>query len=295
VTGRWIAALVLIAGVGAAGCGGTSHARVAAPRTGGRCRRSVRSAHISLTRRATTSTQVRHVDPMAWFPAPAGSGCRYPLILFSPGLNLRPTNYVPLLTHLAAAGFVVIGVQHHDRGARGDEAAERVADVTDVLAHAGAIARRLAPGLPAELDATRVGIAGHSFGAFVASHQAASDPRIDAALVMAGPLRPDEAPATRVPVLAIAGGADTAVPARLVRAYYDRVPAGVPHGYLQIAGATHAAYGNHCAAQATCAIVQSYATSFFRRYLDHLRSAGRLLDPRPPRPQRASLQTVGMP
>ena len=85
------------------------------------------------------------------------------------------------------------------------------------------------------------------------------------------------------------------MPAREVRAYYDRVPAGVPHGYVQIAGATHAAYGNHCARQRTCAIVQSYATSFFRRYLDGLRSAGRLLDPRTPRSKRLELQTVGMP
>ena len=295
MTVRCIAALMAIAGIGVAGCGGTGHARAAPARSGRRCRRSVRSARIAMTRRATTSSQVRHIDPTAWFPEPGGAGCRYPLIVFSPGSNLRPANYVPLLTHLAAAGFVVVGVQHQDRGALGDEAAERVADVTDVLAHLRAIATRLSPGLPAELDTSRIGIAGHSFGAFVASHEAASDPRIDAALVMAGPLRPDEAPATRVPVLAIAGGADSAVPAREVRAYYDRVPAGVPHGYLQIAGATHAAYGNHCAKQRTCGIVQSYATSFFRRYLDGLRSAGRLLDPRTPRSKRVQLQTVGMP
>jgi len=41
--------------------------------------------------------------------------------------------------------------------------------------------------------------------------------------------------------------------------------------------------------------VQSYATSFFRRYLDGLRSAGRLLDPRTPRSKRLELRTVGMP
>ena len=42
-------------------------------------------------------------------------------------------------------------------------------------------------------------------------------------------------------------------------------------------------------------LVQSYATSFFRRYLDGLRSAGRLLDPRTPGSKRVELQTVGMP
>jgi predicted dienelactone hydrolase len=293
---RCIPTLLALAGLGVAGCGGaSSHARVA-PRT---CRRGVpyrvRSAQLNLTRRASTSAQVRDVGPVAWFPAPGSSTCRFPLIMFSPGSGLRPTNYVPLLTHLAPEGFVVVGVRHIDRGAQGDEAAERVADVTYVLDHVGTIARRLAPGLPAELDASRVGTAGHSFGAFVAAQEAVSDPRIDAALTMAGPPRPGNARATRVPVLSIAGGADTAVPARLVRAYYDQLPARVPHGFLQIAGATHAAYGNHCAAQRTCAIVQSYATSFFLRYLDGLRSAGRPLDPRAPRSSRVQLRTVGMP
>jgi hypothetical protein len=42
-------------------------------------------------------------------------------------------------------------------------------------------------------------------------------------------------------------------------------------------------------------IVESYATSFFRTYLDGVRSAGRLLDPSTPRPARLLLQTVRMP
>lgn len=293
-------ALLFLAGLGVAACGGSSHARAAAAtRPASPCRRTarypLRSAHISATRRATTSSQIRHFDPTAWFPAHRGAGCRFPLIVFSPGANSRPVGYTPLLSHLAAQGFVVIGVLPMDQTARGDEAAERVDDVTYLLDHLHAIAKRLAPGLPAELDAKRIGIAGHSFGAFVASQEAISEPRIRAALVMAGPLRPGNAASTRVPVLAMTGSADTAVPSRLVRSYYDSLPASIPHGYLQIAGATHGAYGNHCAARRTCRIVQSYATAFFRRYLDGLRSAGRRLDPRTPRSSRLLLRTVEMP
>jgi predicted dienelactone hydrolase len=225
----------------------------------------------------------------------SGSRCRFPVIVFSPGANSRPVGYVPLLTHLASEGFVVVGARHQDLTARGDESVERVADVTYLLDHLRAIAARLAPGLPAELDTARIGIAGHSYGAFVASYEAAAEPRVRAALVMAGPLRPGNVSATRVPVLAMAGGADTSVPANLVRAYYDHLPARLPHGYLQIAGARHGAYGNSCTAERTCGIVESYATSFFLTYLDGLRSAGRLLDPHTPRPARVLLQTVGMP
>jgi predicted dienelactone hydrolase len=300
VSVRFGCALLVLAGLGTAGCGGsTSHARAAMRPATVRCSRAarypVRSVHISATRRATTSTQIRHFDPTAWFPDRPGAGCRFGLIVFSPGANSRPVGYAPLLRHLASAGFVVVGVLPMDQTARGDEAAERVDDVTYLLDHLKAIARRLAPALPAELDAGRIGIAGHSFGAFVAAQEAVSEPRIRAALVMAGPLRPGNAGATRVPVLAMTGGADTAVPSRLVRSYYDSLPAALPHGYLQIAGATHGAYGKNCGAQRTCGIVASYATAFFRRYLDGRRSAGRLLDPRAPRSPRVLLRTVDMP
>jgi predicted dienelactone hydrolase len=269
-----------------AGCGGSSAParRARATTTPARCVRGgrypVRAAQIRLTRRATTSRQLRHIDPSAWFPAHAAAGCRFPLIVFSHGANGSPGQYRPLLARLASAGFVVIAPQHPDRGARGDEAAERVADVRYVLVHAPALARRFSPRLPDELDAGDAGVAGHSFGAFVAADEAVTDPRIRAALVMAGPLQPGPASRTRVPVLTMAGGADRSVPARLVRAYYDRLPAGIPRGYLQIAGAPHGAYGNKCASSGTCAIVDAYATSFFLRYLDGDRAAGRRLDPR---------------
>jgi predicted dienelactone hydrolase len=129
---------------------------------------------------------VRHIDPTAWFPAP-GRGCRFALILFSHGANGKPADDGPLLAHLASEGFVVVAPLHLDRGARGDEAAERVADVTYLLGHLSRL------GLPREIDARRVGVAGHSFGAFVASQEAESDRRIRAALVLAGPLRPGNA------------------------------------------------------------------------------------------------------
>lgn len=298
----------MLLGLAVAGCGGGGHARAATrPRAPARCTHAVPSdlaaagpyrvqtAHAGLARRASTSSQVRHIDPTAWFPAPGRSRCRFALILFSHGANGTPAADAPLLAHLASEGFVVLAPLHPDRGARGDEAAERVGDVTYLLQHVGTIARRLSPGLPGELDRRRVGIAGHSFGAFTASYEAESDRRIRAALVMAGPLRPGNAGSTRVPVLAMTGAADGLVPSRLVRAYYDRLPASVPHGYLQIGGANHYAYGTRCTAERTCGIVDSYATSFFLTYLDGDRSAGRLLDPHAPRSPRVRLRTVRMP
>jgi predicted dienelactone hydrolase len=248
---------------------------------------AVRSAHIALTRRASTSSQIRHIDPSAWYPAPRRD-CRFALIVFSHGANGQPAYYAPLLAHLASEGFVVIAPVHPDRIARGDESYERLDDVKFLLDHLRAVTRRIAPGLPGEIDRTRIGIAGHSYGAFVASFEATDEPRIRAAMTMAGPLRPGPADSTKVPVLAMAGGADTLVPARLVKTYYDQLPQAVPHGYAEIAGATHSAYGRHCTVERTCGIVDSYATSFFLSYLYGLHNP-------PPRFARVHLQTVDMP
>jgi len=152
-----------LVGLGLAGCGTSSHAHAATPKTtaataASACQRpfQVRSVHIGATRRASTTTQIRHFDPTAWFPALAGSRCRFPLIVFSPGANSRPIGYAPLLSHLASEGFVVIGVTPMDQTARGDEGAERVDDVTYLLDHLQTLARRLSPGLPAELTAKRI-------------------------------------------------------------------------------------------------------------------------------------------
>jgi dienelactone hydrolase len=292
----WLAVAVVLAGCGG---GAAPPRRARATATPARCVRAgpyrVREARIRLTRSATTSSQVRHIDPSAWFPARAAAGCRFPLIVFSHGANGSPGQYRPLLAHLASTGFVVIAPRHPDRGARGDEAAERVGDVRYVLRHERTLARRLSARLPGELNAADAGVAGHSFGAFVAADEAAADPRIRAAPVMAGPLQPGPASATRAPVLTRAGGADRSVAPRLVRDYYDRLPAGLPRGYLQIAGAPHGAYGDKCARYGTCAIVDAYATAFFLRYLAGDRAAGRRLDPHVPRSSRVFLTTAKMP
>jgi predicted dienelactone hydrolase len=101
--------------LGVAGCGG--HARAATP---GHCASvvptdlaapgpyRVQRAHVVLTRRATTSAELRHIDPTAWFPAPGRPGCRYPLILFSHGANGKPTDDGPLLAHLASQGAALV-------------------------------------------------------------------------------------------------------------------------------------------------------------------------------------------
>ena len=125
------------------------------------------------------------------------SGGPYPVIIFSHGSGGTPYVYRELTTHWAAAGFVVIAPTHADsrrllseQGLEGRELMlallrsatdpqawqRRVGDITtiiDALPTLGSVDRRLA-GLA---DPKRVGVGGHSYGAFTSMLVACAQPR----------------------------------------------------------------------------------------------------------------------
>ncbi|HZG07359.1 MAG TPA: hypothetical protein VEZ70_00090 [Allosphingosinicella sp.] len=128
------------------------------------------------------------------FPSRGGP---YPVIIFSHGSGGAPYGYRELTSHWAAAGFVVIAPTHadsrrllRDRGLEGRElimellrsATEpeawrrRVGDVTaiiDALPRLASLDQRLA----GRVDPERVGVGGHSYGAFTSMLTACAQPR----------------------------------------------------------------------------------------------------------------------
>jgi predicted dienelactone hydrolase len=249
---------------------------------------------VATARRTLSGAEgaARPLEVTGWFPA--ASRCRSSVIVFSHGNTDRPALFARLLTHLASEGFVVLAAQHDD-GPAGGGAAQRRADVRVLLDHPAVVADRLAPGLGARIDAARIGVGGHSLGAKTAAELAGRDRRIRAVLLFAGGTTAGPPEAIRAPTLAVAGSADTTVPADRVRRFAARVPAATPHGFLLIRDADHHAYDDRCVRHATCAIVATYATSLFLTYLDGLRAAGAPLDPHRRHDPRVVLRTTRMP
>jgi predicted dienelactone hydrolase len=253
---------------------------------------------VPAQRPSSTTKGIRHIDPVVWYPLLPGVAhphCRFPLIIISHGVNGKPTSYAYLAARLASEGFVVIGPHHGDQRSGGDEALERLKDMTFLLADLRSIADRVAPGLARRIDRRRIGVIGHSFGAHTVAQLAARDPQVKAAMIMAGGGDPATAASIHAPTLVVTSPDDRLVPVSFMERFFRSLPRSTPRGLMLIAGVPHTGFSRNCAASHACGILQRAATALFLTYLDDRRGAAGPIDPARPHSPRVSLTTDGMP
>jgi predicted dienelactone hydrolase len=161
----------------------------------------------------------------------------YPLIIFSHGFGATRQLYVGLSAHWASQGYVVIKPSHADEGrlqAGNAEAAwqdqtpadwrNRVRDVTAIIDSLDKIETTY-PELKGKIDRAKIGVGGHSYGAFTAmllggartypGGTSYADPRVKAIVAMSpqGPsdtfgLTSESWKEVRVPILYMTGTMD---------------------------------------------------------------------------------------
>ena len=146
----------------------------------------------------------RPLPTRLWYPAGGDAGRgpvagaepapgRFPVVLFSHGLTASPTDYSPMLTRWARAGFVVAapaypftsyGVPSFDPL----DVVNQPADASAVLTAVLALDRRPGDPLRGRIDTARVAAAGHSAGGIttVGLFTSGRDDRLDAGIVLAG-------------------------------------------------------------------------------------------------------------
>ena len=181
---------------------------------------------------------------------------RLPLVLFSHGLGGTRMGYSNLGRYWASQGFIALHLQHpgSDRSVWGDRGMAVISSVRQATTTEQAIARAMDvrfvidqvladPKLSRRVDAQRIGIAGHSYGANTAllaagarfvrdgSLQAFGDSRIRAAIIMSPPSLPSEYDPVYVynpiaiPTLHLTGTDDhTPIPGMVTNASDRRVP-----------------------------------------------------------------------
>jgi fermentation-respiration switch protein FrsA (DUF1100 family) len=190
--------VMLAAGIALAGCGlrergvvapvsapsGVSPTSAAAPPPIPAGRAPSRTFEVATRTDTWTRDGTRVLKTTTWYPRTAG---KYPLVVFSHGLQGLPADFAPLLRQWAAAGFVIVAPAY-PKTSRG--AAEF--DILDVLNQPGdasfVITQTLAGSLKAIVDPTRIGAAGHSGGAIttIGLFTIGRDERLRAGIVFAG-------------------------------------------------------------------------------------------------------------
>lgn len=246
--------------------------------------------------------------------APA-AGDHLPVVVLSHGNGWSMDGYAPLAEHWAGAGFVVVQPTHldsrsvalpHDDPRFADIWRWRIRDVTAVLDHLDAVEAAL-PGLRGRVDAGRVAVAGHSWGAQTvgtllgagvlsadgATEERFADPRVRAGVLLAAtgtgdsltPFAREHLPFMRpayehltTPTLVVAGDADrsglsTRGPDWFTDAFHLSPGA---DALLTLAGGEHSLGGvvGHEVAETTdasparVALVQRVTTAWLRTRLD---------------------------
>ncbi|MFI5487407.1 alpha/beta hydrolase family protein [Micromonospora echinaurantiaca] len=229
-----------------AGCGTAT----AAPGTPEPVRRAPAGAYAVGVRTLTVdAASARPLPVTLWYPADgnAVAAGRFPVVLYSHGLDSLPHLHAGLTTRWAAAGFVVAApaYPHTRRGARRFDRADvrhQPADGWRVIRHLVRLDTRPGDPLAGHLDVTRFAAAGHSAGGFTTAGMFTSgrSPRLRAGIVIAGGGMAGSFAAPAAPVLFVHGTADPVVPLAVGRAAYRR--AGGPAAFLSVLGQGHGEY-----------------------------------------------------
>lgn len=234
---------------------------------------------ITMTKQSVVDPmQPRVLDTVVWYPTAAGSGPidgatggvlnapldgsggPYPVLLFSHGSCGYPLQSTFLLPLIASRGYVVIAPPHPGNtllefpncgspAAQIASAQERPQDMIFVLDQMLAANANPASPFFGGLDATRIGMSGHSFGGFTTFFVANLDPRIKVAVAMA-PATPGTNATISVPFLLMLGNVDSVINLPNARTAWDNSAS--PKYKVEIEHAGHYAFSNLCFPSADC-------------------------------------------
>ena len=245
----------------------------------------------------------RNMECRAYFPT---TGEKLPLIVFSHGFGADRSAFSPIAKHWAEHGYVVIVPSYWDGSGKskgkGDplpagslqalmkhstlKPENRVRDLPFILDAVEHIETAV-PALTRRIDTSRVGVAGHSLGAYTAmlvggvtadigdqKLRSFHDPRVRCILPISGQgtgqqgLTPSSWSALAIPMLTITGSLDKGAGGQgpeWKKEPFDLSPPGDKF-FVFIDGANHVSFGG-TGADAITAVVKATTSSFWDAYL----------------------------
>jgi dienelactone hydrolase len=228
----------------------------------------------------TPASPTRSLPTLITAPVPGQAGRPYPLIVFAHGNGGTSRSNLGLQRDWAAAGYVVVAPtfpfgagRAPDQATGAVDAVHQPGDMSFVVSEVLRLSADPGDPLYGAVDPDRLGAAGHSLGGStalaLAGNTCCHDPRIKAAVVLAGGEllagAGDFWTRIRTPVLYVHGDADPTVGYRFGQAAYDHTPP--PRFLLTIIGGDHGTPYTGDVDNPQARVVVNTSLDFFGYYL----------------------------
>ncbi|MCX4677956.1 alpha/beta hydrolase [Streptomyces sp. NBC_01433] len=190
-----------------------------------------------------------------YYPTSTADGT-FGAVVISPGFTAYQSSIAWLGPRLASQGFVVFTIDTNTTLDQPDSRGRQLLAALDYLTKGSSVRGRV--------DATRLGVMGHSMGGGGTLEAAKSRTSLKAAIPLTGWNLDTTWPELRTPTLVVGADGDTIAPvATHSEPFYGSLPGSLDKAYLELRGATHLTPNT---ANTTIA---KYSISWLKRFIDN--------------------------
>ncbi|MFD3333766.1 alpha/beta hydrolase family protein [Streptomyces sp. NPDC058700] len=189
-----------------------------------------------------------------YYPTSTSDGT-FGAVVISPGFTAYQSSIAWLGPRLASQGFVVFTIDTLTTVDQPDSRGRQLLAALDHLTQRSAVRGRI--------DATRLGVMGHSMGGGGSLEAAKSRPSLKAAIPLTGWNTDKTWPELRTPTLVIGADGDTVAPVSShSEPFYQSLPSSLDKAYLELNGATH------FTPNTSNTTIAKYSISWLKRFID---------------------------
>jgi cutinase len=190
-----------------------------------------------------------------YYPTSTASGT-FGAVAISPGYTGTQSSISWLGARLASQGFVVFTIDTNTTLDQPDSRATQLLAALDYLTLRSSVRTRI--------DATRLGVMGHSMGGGGTLRAAAQRPSLQAAIPLTGWHTDKTWGDVRVPTLVVGADGDTIAPvATHSSPFYNTLPSTLDKAYLELRGASH------FTPNSSNTTIAKYSISWLKRFIDN--------------------------
>ncbi|WP_375165211.1 alpha/beta hydrolase family protein [Streptomyces sp.] len=190
-----------------------------------------------------------------YYPTTTADGT-FAAVVISPGFTATQSSIAWLGPRLASQGFVVFTIDTLTTMDQPDSRGRQLLAALDHLTQRSTVRGRV--------DATRLGVMGHSMGGGGSLEAAKSRPSLKAAIPLTGWNTDKTWPEISTPTLVIGADGDTIAPvATHSEPFYESLPVSLDKAYLELNGASH------FTPNTSDTTIGKYSLSWLKRFLDN--------------------------